>query len=571
MTDWLLGTLLATSALVLFVLVIREPVRRRFGSRVTYGLWLIPAARLFMPTLTHTVERTVPSGVALQPLSDPLVRESLWMARVAPPEPTLIDRLGGWPNILLALWLAVALGLFVSRLVAYFRDRRAILGSSVEIDRIGSVRVVGSSEVASPVALGIVDRLIAVPAEFDRLYGARERRLVIEHELAHHRSGDLIANLFAFVLLCLQWFNPLAWFAHAAFRFDQEAACDARVLDKAGAADRADYGRAIAKAASGRALLFASALDRRNTLHRRLQSMLRNSSPTRRIAGRLLVITAIAAALPLTATRAVRYVDVPTSTPLVSAHINPVAAPSRVAARIIQAGAPLHEAIAAPRVGPPPASLLVEAAVAPAPAAVAVPISAAAVTAAPATRVYGYDNLTINGDFVTIDGVTKRFEDLTPAEKARVRAEVAKARASLQNVHIDSDRIARAVAAVPDERRMAQLQRQLARAQARGAESAEAMRRSFAAVDWPRVAQSFDDARRSFAAGDWQRVNQSVANARRAVAAVDWQRVNQSIANAKRAVGAVNWQDVAHAQQSVDSAKIELDRIQARLDAHPNQ
>ena len=108
--------------------------------------------------------------------------------------------------------------------------------------------------------------MIAVPADFDRLYAEHERRLALEHELAHHRSGDLIANLFAFVLLCLQWFNPLAWVAHAAFRFDQEAACDARVLDKAKAQDRADYGRAIAKAASGRALLFASALDRRNTL-----------------------------------------------------------------------------------------------------------------------------------------------------------------------------------------------------------------------------------------------------------------------------------------------------------------
>ena len=57
MTDWLLGTLLATSGLIVLVLLIREPVRRHFGARVAYGLWLIPAARLLMPTLTETVER----------------------------------------------------------------------------------------------------------------------------------------------------------------------------------------------------------------------------------------------------------------------------------------------------------------------------------------------------------------------------------------------------------------------------------------------------------------------------------------------------------------------------------
>ena len=60
MIGWLFDTLLASSALMLVVLIAREPVRQRFGSRVAYGLWLIPAARLFMPTLTQTVERTAP-------------------------------------------------------------------------------------------------------------------------------------------------------------------------------------------------------------------------------------------------------------------------------------------------------------------------------------------------------------------------------------------------------------------------------------------------------------------------------------------------------------------------------
>ena len=54
MTDWLLGTLLATTGLIVLVLLVREPVRRHFGARVAYALWLIPAARLLMPTLRST-------------------------------------------------------------------------------------------------------------------------------------------------------------------------------------------------------------------------------------------------------------------------------------------------------------------------------------------------------------------------------------------------------------------------------------------------------------------------------------------------------------------------------------
>ena len=123
-------------------------------------------------------------------------------------------------------------------------------------------------------------------------------------------SGDLVANLFAYVLLCLQWFNPLAWAAHSAFRFDQEAACDARVLDKAKPGERASYGAAIAKAASGRTLLFAGALDRPSTLSRRLTIMRRFPSGRARVAGFTLIGAGLLVALPLTATRAIEYVDV---------------------------------------------------------------------------------------------------------------------------------------------------------------------------------------------------------------------------------------------------------------------
>ena len=272
MTDWLLGTLVATSGLVVLVLLIREVVRKRFGSRVAYALWLIPAARLLMPTLTTTVQRTVPAATGLEALRAP-VAEPIAAGGQALSHMSLWAEIGGWGGIALAIWMAIAVALFTGQMVAFRRERRAILAAAVEVSRVGSVRIVSSADVSGPVAFGILDRIIAVPADFERTYSVRERGLALEHELAHHRSGDLAVNFFAFVLVCLQWFNPLAWIAHAAFRFDQEAACDARVLDKAKAADRADYGRAIAKAASGRALLFASTLDRRNRLHRRLQSV----------------------------------------------------------------------------------------------------------------------------------------------------------------------------------------------------------------------------------------------------------------------------------------------------------
>jgi bla regulator protein BlaR1 len=392
-TDWLLGTLFATSGLIVLVLLIREPVRHHFGARVTYGLWLIPAARLLMPTVTHTVER--PMGVAVRPqmLSTQTMAEPLLLSRVSETPPSLIEQAGGWPTILMVLWLGVAAGLFLARILAFREERATILEDATDLGGIGSVRLVQSREVSGPLAFGIVDRVIAVPADFETVFAEHERRLALEHELAHHRSGDLIANLLAFVLLCLQWFNPLAWIAHAAFRFDQEAACDARVLDKSEGSDRFEYGRAIAKATSGRALLFASALDSRTTLHRRLKSMLSNPTAGRRLTGRMMVLATIAVVLPLTATRAIEYIDAPT-VPSAAPAIAPVAA--------------LNAVQATP-------------AVAPAPQVHAVP---------------AINPLTIHDDGkVMINGHEKNWKDLTPAEKAEVRRSLAEARAELSKVN----------------------------------------------------------------------------------------------------------------------------------------
>ena len=107
MIDWLLGTLVATSALVLLVMLVREPVRQHFGARVAYGLWLIPAARLLMPTLTQTVERTVPAPTPIQPFVPIMMAEPKLLASVSSPEPSLVDQLGGWQTILLVLWLGI--------------------------------------------------------------------------------------------------------------------------------------------------------------------------------------------------------------------------------------------------------------------------------------------------------------------------------------------------------------------------------------------------------------------------------------------------------------------------------
>ena len=501
MTDWLVGTLLATSGLMVLVLLLREPVRRHFGARVAYGLWLIPAARLLMPTITQTIERPMGPAVTPRLMSTQYMSEPMLLSSVVPPEQSLIEQVGGWSTILLVAWLGVAAGLFAGRILQFRRARTIILDGAVELGRVGSIRIVRSSEVTGPLAFGIFDRVIAVPADFERIYAEHERRLALEHELAHHRSGDLIANLFAFGLLCLQWFNPLAWAAHAAFRFDQEAACDARVLEKAGAIDRSDYGRAIAKATSGRALLFASALDRRTTLHRRLKSMLSNPTAGRKLTGRMMVLAAIGVALPLTATRAIEYVDIP----MLSAA--PAVAPSAPVASVAQVAAPAPVAPVAP--------------------------------------VHEQSNLSINDGNVTMNGETKKWKDLTPAEKAEVRKSLTEARAEISR--INRDEIQRDVREAMNDARISkeEFRREMAAAKV---EIDRAMREIDAhSVELRRAGQSPEQ------------IKATVRASLKSVEAIDIEAITR---NAMASVSEAQMERALEAaQDGLDKAQDELDRL----------
>jgi bla regulator protein BlaR1 len=426
MIDWLLGTLLATSALILFVLLVREPVRRYFGARVAYGLWLIPAARLLMPPITQTIERPVIDAPASTILVPQILSEPRLLSAVEATEPSLLELLGGWSTIALIMWLGVAAGMLVKAGLTFRRERAIILDSSVSLARLGSIRLVRSPVVKGPLAFGIIDKVIAVPVDFDRRFTDGERRLALDHELSHHRSGDLVVNFVALVLLCLQWFNPLAWAAYAAFRFDQEAACDARVLDSANKDDRVDYGRAIAKAASGRAMLFASALDKRSTLQRRLSSMLGTISHRRRKVGGMLLIVIAGIAVPLTASRAIQYVDVPQA-PRSPAPVAPVDA----------AAAPMALAAVAPV-----AALAPVAATAP-----VAPIAPALPTDAEPIR----DLDSHQGKRIFVHGKETSWTEMTPEDRAELRRGLAEAREELRK--IDREKIKADVRRAIDESR----------------------------------------------------------------------------------------------------------------------
>ncbi|KQZ73144.1 peptidase M56, BlaR1 [Sphingopyxis sp. Root214] len=296
-------TLVVTAILVLLVLVVRKPFARHFGPRLTYALWAVPALRLVLPPLPFAdpivvmpepaaeMAVTVPVGL---PVAAPVSAEPLW---------SLADLI----PLAFALWAAGMIAVLVTAMVSHQRFRRAVLGEAVELEPIGNIRLVMSDAVDGPVAFGLWQRYVAVPQDFFARYVAEERALAIDHELSHHRHGDLWANSAALVLLAAQWFNPFAWRAIRAFRFDQEAACDARVLTMTDCDERGErtarYATAIVKAAVGPRLSLAAPMAVHDNLQERLTMLTQGDiSKKRGLVGRLLIGSATLAVLGATAT-----------------------------------------------------------------------------------------------------------------------------------------------------------------------------------------------------------------------------------------------------------------------------
>jgi beta-lactamase regulating signal transducer with metallopeptidase domain len=247
MTSWLMDTLLYTGLLIALVLLLRRPVAREFGPRIAYALWALPVLRLLLPpvVLPASMAPAEPEASADAVMAMAMTADAT-AGPVAAPEATFEVA-----DLLLPLWLVGAALFLAWRIATYLRMRRELLAEARPVGEVGRIRIVETPAVGSPVAFGVTDKVIALPPRFMAMEDRAARDLAIAHELEHHRGYDLIANFAAQPLLALHWFNPLAWFGWRAMRRDQEAACDARVLEGHGHEVRAAYAGVIAGFAAG--------------------------------------------------------------------------------------------------------------------------------------------------------------------------------------------------------------------------------------------------------------------------------------------------------------------------------
>lgn len=299
MMSWIAETLVATTILMVIVLMLRPWVTEKFGSRVAYMLWAAPALRMILPPLPQDW-----SWAKATPVENVVVV----LAGTSSQPADMSTTTGGiaWPILLIGIWLGGAAYFFLRHWLAYIRFSEKVEQGGEAVSWADTIRVTRSPIVASPIALGIFGRKVIVPMDFEHRFDEDERRLAMQHEIVHHRRLDVLANFAALGMLSLHWFNPIAHVAHRAFRLDQEAACDAVVLNGASNEDRHAYGSALFKSAMGKVPLAACAMGATATLKARLRRIV--SGPVDGRLGRTglaLVAAVVGGGIALTASTSV--------------------------------------------------------------------------------------------------------------------------------------------------------------------------------------------------------------------------------------------------------------------------
>lgn len=233
--------------IALAVMAVR-PLLRRAPRRAVCMLWLLVALRLLLParlTVESPVSLQQPESPPIQAYQELRQQEKVYVS--TPPErrPEMAGPAAAQGFALLdqlpAIWLTgvgcMALYMALSLLRMRWRLRAA--------PRIQD-NVYRCTDWSTPFVLGVLAPRIYVPETVSE----QDFPQVLAHERCHIRRWDHVWKPLAFLLLAVNWFNPVLWAAYVLLGRDMERACDEMVLKNADAAQRAAYSRALVACAA---------------------------------------------------------------------------------------------------------------------------------------------------------------------------------------------------------------------------------------------------------------------------------------------------------------------------------
>ncbi|MFC4303034.1 M56 family metallopeptidase [Cohnella boryungensis] len=286
MIKWLLMTSLAGSIASLCLILLKTKLAAKCGGRCYYYVSL-SVLLLFLVPLHINVPALYPqsliqeSGAASFAGSPAAAAET----RVLEPSVSSADRLptagvvsspvGSAENWILGGWVGGFVVLLSFYIFSYFRFKRKAL-QGMRIDHAGGLNVLASQNVHSPMLIGFFRPQIVFPLTDMSM---ENYQLALEHELIHHKQKDAWLKLFAVLVNCVHWFNPISYLALANISEACEYSVDETLSKSMKSTDKKRYSEMILHFASQASPAFNSGLAQpKKQLYRRFKLIMSRST-----------------------------------------------------------------------------------------------------------------------------------------------------------------------------------------------------------------------------------------------------------------------------------------------------
>jgi len=284
--DWVAKTSLMASIIVVLILLVRAALKDRLPIKWQYMLWFVLLARMLLPWVPESSFSLYnlfsfadkPIALPISSMDDDMSRLSAEhasginesshildnsMSGAERSDVTINDSPAFIHSALSLSWLLGVLAITAYVLVSNRKFSRRMMRESYVVSDEDSLRVLQqcredlkikrtlplliSNGVSSPTLYGVLRPKILLPGKYFAQFRYEELRHILLHEFVHYIRKDIVTNWLFTILLILNWFNPILWYASRKMREDQELSCDDRVISCLEEDEVKQYGYTIVK------------------------------------------------------------------------------------------------------------------------------------------------------------------------------------------------------------------------------------------------------------------------------------------------------------------------------------
>ena len=219
-----------TSSIIIALVIIIRLFFKNLPKKYSYILWSVVGFRLCVPYSFKSIISLFNIGSAIN--SNPIKTDNNKLsyvdkASIIPQSISSSSSTSNTDTITLSnalpyIWLGIVLIILTVSIIKYLKCKYMLKDGEKFSDNIYYC-----DKISTPFIFGITAPKIYIPKGTDSAY----LEYIIAHEKYHLKRKDYIIKAFAYLLLCIHFFNPLCYVAFRLMNKDMEMSCDEKVIE----------------------------------------------------------------------------------------------------------------------------------------------------------------------------------------------------------------------------------------------------------------------------------------------------------------------------------------------------